>query len=278
MTRLEVASTRTSRCDRLVAAETLDLTLLQDPQQFRLQAQIHFRDLVEQQRTALGLFELAGARLIGAGEGTLLVTEQHRFEHVLGDRRAVDRDERTGTAHGVLVDVAREHLFAAAGFAGDHHRRIGLRHPAGQRQQFAGAPVLGDHRSVLGARHRQIAADHVDQHIGVEGLQQVIGRAAAHRVHRLLHRAVGGHQHHRQIRIAAADALEQGMSIHLGHLHIAHHHADALALQYVQRRRAVLGRRHRVTGEFQRVAQGLTQTQVIFNDQDGCLIHGSLLS
>ena len=37
---------------------------------------------------------LPAMRGMRAGEGAALVAEQHRFEHVLGNRRAVDRDER----------------------------------------------------------------------------------------------------------------------------------------------------------------------------------------
>ncbi len=53
------------------------------------------------------------------------MAEQLGLEQMLGDRRAVDRDERTLGAVGAGVHVAGQHLLAGAGFAGDHHRGIG---------------------------------------------------------------------------------------------------------------------------------------------------------
>src|SRR6185437_13150406 len=60
----------------LAAADRLDGAFLQRAQQFYLCVQWQFRDLVEEQRAAVGLDELAGVALGGAGEGALLVTEQ----------------------------------------------------------------------------------------------------------------------------------------------------------------------------------------------------------
>jgi hypothetical protein len=58
-----------------------------------LQPRVHLADLVEQERAAVGLFELAQSAGDGAGEGALLVAEQLRFEQVVGNRRAVEGDE-----------------------------------------------------------------------------------------------------------------------------------------------------------------------------------------
>ena len=73
-------------------------------------------------------------------------------EQVLRDRRAVDADERLLGAVGAGVDVARQHLLAGAGFAGDQHRGVGggdllrelhhLRHRLVAPDEFAG--VVGD--------------------------------------------------------------------------------------------------------------------------------------
>ena len=79
--------------DRLAPADPLDHPLLQEAQQLDLQRQRDVADLVEEQRAAMGQLDLALGRLDRAGEGALLVAEQLAFEQVLGDRRAVDRDE-----------------------------------------------------------------------------------------------------------------------------------------------------------------------------------------
>ena len=60
-------------------ANRVGLTL-NGAQQFGLQARVHFADLVQQQRAAIGLFELADAARDGAGEGALLMAEQFGFQ------------------------------------------------------------------------------------------------------------------------------------------------------------------------------------------------------
>ncbi len=79
--------------DRLGAANAVDLAFLNGAQELGLQARIHLADFVQQQGAAIGFLELADAPGDGAGEGTLLVTEQFRFQQVFRNGGAVDRDE-----------------------------------------------------------------------------------------------------------------------------------------------------------------------------------------
>ena len=79
---------------RLVGAQRLDHPLLQHAQQLGLRGHRHLGDLVEQQRAAVRGAEAAVALLDRAREGAALVTEQLRLQQRLGERRAVDRDER----------------------------------------------------------------------------------------------------------------------------------------------------------------------------------------
>ncbi|MNY00627.1 hypothetical protein D3C86_1331270 [compost metagenome] len=118
--------------DRFTRPHPLDLALLQHAQQFGLEPQGHFGNFVEQNGAAVGLLELAGLRGNGAGEGALLVPEQSRFEHVVRDRCAVDRNERLTGAMGMLVDVTRQHFLARARLARDQHRGIAARDPRRQ--------------------------------------------------------------------------------------------------------------------------------------------------
>src|SRR5438552_4012610 len=59
--------------DRLAAAHPVDLALMKRAQELGLQPRIHFADLVEQQRAAIGLLEFAEAARDGAGERALLM-------------------------------------------------------------------------------------------------------------------------------------------------------------------------------------------------------------
>src|SRR5437870_4537065 len=79
--------------DPAAPAHALDLTLLEDPQELRLQRQRHVSDLVQEQGPAVGRFESAGARL-DSGRHAALDAEQLGLEQRFGQRGAVDRDER----------------------------------------------------------------------------------------------------------------------------------------------------------------------------------------
>ncbi|EFQ61796.1 hypothetical protein PFWH6_4198 [Pseudomonas fluorescens WH6] len=256
--------------DRLARADALDFALLQHPQQFGLQAQGHLRDFIEQDRAAVGLFELARLGGDGTGERAFFVTEQRRFEHVVGDRRAVDGDERLLGAGRLLVDIPRKHLFTGTRFAGNQHRGITARHPSRQLQQLRTGRFKGNRAlAVAGGDHAQgVPCHQLDQRLGFERLDQVIRRALAHRVHRPLHRAVGGHQQHRQLRLTHTQQAQQLVAVHARHVHIADHQAEGLLLDRLQ---GVLGRTDRpvvMARQQQRVSQCFTQGAIVFHQQN----------
>ena len=92
--RFDVAMMRMLTWHRLRAADAVDLAFLDGAQQLGLQADVHFGNLVEQQRAAVSFLELADAACDSAGERALLVTEQFGLEQVFRNGGAVDRDER----------------------------------------------------------------------------------------------------------------------------------------------------------------------------------------
>jgi hypothetical protein len=116
----------------LVAADAVDLALLDGAQQLGLQAGVHLADFVQQQGAAVGFLELADAAGDGAGEGALLVAEQLALEQVLGDGGAVDADEGPVGAR-TWVDVAGHDFLTDAAFAGDQDRGFGTGDLVGQR-------------------------------------------------------------------------------------------------------------------------------------------------
>ena len=85
------------------------------------------RDLVEEQRAAVGDLEQAARVALGAGEGAAHVAEQRRFQQRLRDGGAVLADERAIAARAVGVDGARDQLLAGAALAldDDRQRRVG---------------------------------------------------------------------------------------------------------------------------------------------------------
>jgi hypothetical protein len=103
----------------------------------------------EQQGAAVGLLELADPASHGAGEGPLLVAEELAFEQVLGDRRAIDADERLLRSARLAVDIARHDFLADAAFAGDQDRGVRGGDLVGELHHFRHRRVARHHRLVV---------------------------------------------------------------------------------------------------------------------------------
>ena len=76
------------------AAHRLHHLLLQHAQHLRLRLQTHVADLVEKNRAAVRRLELAAPIGDGAGERATHMPEQLALDQLLGNRGAVDLDER----------------------------------------------------------------------------------------------------------------------------------------------------------------------------------------
>ena len=82
---------------------------------------------------------------MGAGKGTLLVTKENRLQHVLGNRRTVQRHEGPFAAFGAFVNRPGQDFLAGARFTADQHRGVGQGDPLGEVQHVLGGGVLGNH-------------------------------------------------------------------------------------------------------------------------------------
>ncbi len=130
--------------DRTAGADRVDLAVLQRAQQLHLRVQRQLADLVEEQRAAVRLDELAGVLFGRAGEGALLVAEQDRFDQVLRQRAAIDGDERLAAAIGAALDGARHQFLADARLAFDQHRNVRFGGALGEANGARHALDLGD--------------------------------------------------------------------------------------------------------------------------------------
>src|SRR5262249_26057000 len=95
--RLQVAVRRRQQADVdldwLVGADAVDLLVLQDTQQLRLQRQRHVANLVQEQRAAAGVLEAPFAHALGAREAAWLVAEQLVLQQALVEGGAVHGDK-----------------------------------------------------------------------------------------------------------------------------------------------------------------------------------------
>ncbi len=171
----------------------------------------HLGNLVEDQRAARRLLEIARASTIGAGKGALLVAEQLALDQLAGDRTTVDGAERTAAPIAQVMDCLRHQLFPRAGLTRDQDGRIGRRHPADQVVHTldlrrvadeAAEPAELAQRSAQGVDlFTQLAGSyHVmknrPQALEVDRLDQVVGDPLAQGRNRGIHRGMTRDQHY----------------------------------------------------------------------------------
>ena len=109
-----------------------DLAVLEHTQQLHLHRQGQLANLVEENGAAVGLLEIAFAVLFGTGESPFHMAEQLALDGAFGYGAAVHGNQSAPLfgmfAQAVLVDDAREDVFAHAALAGDEDAEVGGGH------------------------------------------------------------------------------------------------------------------------------------------------------
>src|SRR5467141_2225944 len=102
--------------DRLIAAHTLKLPLLQNMQQRNLSFRGQLTDLVEENGAFFRKLEPTQPPLRCPRESASLMTEQLRCNQGSRNCSTIDADKSTGGPPRSLVNCARDQLFARSGF------------------------------------------------------------------------------------------------------------------------------------------------------------------
>src|SRR2546425_9207278 len=108
----------------LIAAHALDFALFEDAEQFRLHDHGHIANFVQEECSAIRLFEFTQMPDCGTGEGAFLVTEKLGLNQFGGNRRAIQGDERVLATRRFFMDGPRNKLFAGSGFAENADARL----------------------------------------------------------------------------------------------------------------------------------------------------------
>ena len=260
---------------RLRRADRPHLLLLQHAQQLDLQRQRHVADLVEENGAAAGRLEqplVVGGR---ASERTLDVAEQLRLEQLLGDRAAVDRDERLAGARAGPVDGARQQFLAGAALAEDHDAGVAAGHQARFAQdRFHLRAARDDLLAPRAFRSAVVGGGTADaelqrllhlreQRLTVEGLGDVAEHAALSGGDGVGNRAVRRQDDHRQGRVLLLERFEQRDAVHPAHAQIGDHQIRAGHRQLRQRGLAAFHRGHAVAGALQADRQQTQQIGVV---------------
>src|SRR5204863_1195424 len=100
--------------------------------ELRLELERHVRDLVQEQRAAARLLEVAAAARVGAREAALLVAEELALDQRRRNGAAVDAQERPRASAAQEVDRLGRQLLAGAALPGQQHARLGGCHALDQ--------------------------------------------------------------------------------------------------------------------------------------------------
>ncbi len=98
------------------STDRTNASLLDGAQQLGLRLRTHFGYFVEKQSSALRRTKQAELLLVGAAEGAPHITEKFTFDKILGQRGAIERDERQMRCRG-LMNCARDQLLAGSAFS-----------------------------------------------------------------------------------------------------------------------------------------------------------------
>ena len=94
--------------------------LFEHAQQFGLQRQWHFANLVQEQRTLVRQLKDASLLRASIGERAFFVAEQFALEQCFRNSRAVDGDKRLGLAHTLVVQRLGNQVLTGTIFAFEH--------------------------------------------------------------------------------------------------------------------------------------------------------------
>ena len=230
--------------DRLVATDALYLLILEYAQELGLQAEVELADLVEEDRAAVGLLELADLAGVRAGERAFLVSEELALHQLTRDGGAVDHHERVPTTLRVVVDGLGDEFLPGAALALNGHGEVaaqGLFHepedprhggalPDDATQPPHGGQTLPERRELarqaeaLGhVRHDGLQLDRV-----VVPFRDVVVRAELHRFEGHADGRLRRDHHHRQPRTALRDLPERLEAALPRHHHVAQHEVRPL--------------------------------------------------
>ena len=88
-------------------------------EELHLDRERHLRDLVEEDRSAVGVLHEPHAVRVRSREGAANVPEQLALEELLGNRGGIHGHEGSVGAAALEVDRGRDHLLSRSAFSGD---------------------------------------------------------------------------------------------------------------------------------------------------------------
>src|SRR5262245_9554654 len=270
--------------ERLRTTDPLELLLLEDTQDLRLERQRQITDLIEKHRSAMSDLEPARLPLSGPRERPFLLAEEVRLEQRLRNGRTVDRHKRPVGTWTEGMQRAREELFPCPALALEENGRVGrgramelLRHlpelsvfaddsrsasPLGEL--LLEDDVFGEHAPLRdGTPYQQ------QEMIGIDGLRKKVHRPLLHGGHRVLNADEGGHDDDRDIRIELLRGAQNAQAVAGGQLEVGQHHDRPRLAQLLDGLGLIPRLEHDVTMPLERVTEHGAKRIFVFDDENG---------
>ena len=264
--------------NRLVAADALDFALFEHAQQFRLHGDGHVANFVEKQRAAFGLFEFANVLCRRAGECSLFMAEELRFDQFRRNRRAIQRDECIFMALRLFMNRSRDQLFAGSRFAKNTNTRFACGHAIDlckqllhrrtrSNQLVLSQPVAQLAVFVFEARKPQRIFYRDEQLVRRERLLQEIQRAQLRGFDRHLDIRLPGDKNDRCLNAGVFQIFEQLDAAFSGHDHVGKNQVEGFGAQKLQSARRVVANGGFVASEPKSSRQRSQRVGVVIDEQ-----------
>ena len=266
---------------RLIGADSLHFAFFKDAQQLGLHRWRHIADLVEEERAAMSLLELAGVALCGAGERAFLVAEELALNQLGRNGGAVEGNKWGMGAWAFFVQRARHQLFAGAGFAIDADARFACRHALDLRHH-APHGFAGEDQSVLanagaeililgfeaGELERVFYGD--EKLFSRERLLKKVESAETRSADSHFDVRLAAHHHNRCGHAGSLQVFKQRETVAARHDHIAEDEIEGLRASQLERAHGVVANHGLVAGETKGAGKRCQRVGFIVDDEDVC--------
>src|ERR1700676_4325810 len=275
----------------LGAAETHEFALLNYAQQLGLGFRADAGDFIEENGALVGDFEETFFGSDSASERALDVPEELRLQKIDGNRAGIYGHKGFVRARRGRMDGLGDQFFAGAALAADENRGTrwsDLRDEVEQRQHLLALAddagkieALFERALELHVFFAQAAGLHSLRHLREEfvvgpGLGDVVHGAALEGSAGHVNRAVSGDKDDGQIRIAAADFLQQIEAVTVWKAYIEQQQIERAFFELGQARFAGSGAGDTIAFAGEQELQALAYFRFVVDHKDRALMHGLL--
>ncbi len=203
--------------DPVLRTHRLDLSRLEESQEFDLEGWRKLAHFIEEKGAATGHFDGARVIRIGTGEGPPAVSEKFALEQVLRNCTAIDGNKWSIRVGPKTVESGRDEFFAGPRLAANQHRQVQRRHPRHRLVDLDDGGIAADDQGLgsFGGRRRTIGEggecglDPPYEVLELEGFGQIVEDAVASGEGRRLDAAAGGDQNDAGFALPFLDGIDE---------------------------------------------------------------------